>query len=176
MTAIRQARVLVGRSIDGVPSDVRDTAVLLTSEIVTNAVLHGGGNFTLWVEVRADRLRVSVVDDNPRPPEVLRVGTEREHGRGMAIVASEASAWGAHLDGHKKTVWFELTVPETPPGRGGGTVVRRQPGPGRAWRADPGRPHGVTGPCLTCRLGSETRSPSRLYPSDRPANGPPGAR
>lgn len=144
--AIRLARALVARSVGGVPADVRDTAVLLTSEVVTNAVVHGGGRFTMSVEVAADLLRVSVADDEPRPPDVLDVGTDGEHGRGMAIVASLASAWGAHLDGHRKTVWFELAVPEAPAlgprRRTGGASGAPHPGPpGGRWR---GRPPMVT--------------------------------
>ncbi len=136
-SSIRLARALVDRSIDQVPIEVRHTAVLLTSEVVTNAVLHGGGSFTLSVEVTEDRLRVSVSDHSPRAPDVLVVSSEREHGRGMAIVASQATAWGARLDGHRKTVWFELALPEDPeeaPDPVNPAPVRP---PGRAWRGTP---------------------------------------
>jgi len=133
-SSIRLARALVDRSIDGVPIEVRDRAVLLTSEVVTNAVLHGGGSFTLSVEVSEERLRVSVSDHNPRPPDVLGASSDREHGRGMAIVASQATVWGARLEGHRKTVWFELVLPDDPEGVPGAVAPAPVRPPGRAWR------------------------------------------
>jgi len=131
-SSIRLARALVGRSIGVVPDEVRDSAVLLTSEVVTNAVLHGGVSFNLRLEVRRDRLRVSVTDDDPRPPHVLGTSPDREYGRGMAIVAAEATAWGARLDGHRKTLWFELTLPDD----GDGADTEAAPGAGAGRRPD----------------------------------------
>jgi anti-sigma regulatory factor (Ser/Thr protein kinase) len=82
-------------------------AKLLTSELVTNAVLHGQGKIMLKAALDEDRLLVEVCDEGrgfeqesrPRRFEDLR-------GRGLAIVDAEASRWGLH-DGSTH-VWFEI--------------------------------------------------------------------
>lgn len=92
------------------PADVTDAAVLLTGEILTNAVVHGGGWFLLHVDTDPDRIYVEVADSTPGCPMVLHPSSEREHGRGMAIVDAIASAWGTEQRGSHKAVWFELAL------------------------------------------------------------------
>ena len=84
------------------------TATLLTSELVTNALLHGVGSITLLATLDDHRLLVEVIDEghgietsHPRP-ERDRVG-----GYGLRIVDSQASRWGTHKG--TTHVWFELT-------------------------------------------------------------------
>jgi anti-sigma regulatory factor (Ser/Thr protein kinase) len=90
--------------------EVRDVAVLLTDELLSNAVVHGGGRFAVTAEVVAGTLRVAVADDSPVRPRVLDVAPENEHGRGMAIVSALAAAWGCDTDGRGKVVWFSLDL------------------------------------------------------------------
>jgi anti-sigma regulatory factor (Ser/Thr protein kinase) len=87
--------------------DELDTAKLLTSELVSNAVLHGEGKILLRAHTNGDRVLVEVIDEGK--------GFEREvrhrdfgdlHGRGLAIVDTEASRWGIHEG--TTHVWFEL--------------------------------------------------------------------
>lgn len=94
----------------GRAKDLRDMAVLLTDELVTNALVHGGGQFGLDVELDDDAIRVAVGDGSPDVPRALRPGAELEHGRGMAIVDALASAWGTDQFPTHKIVWFELTL------------------------------------------------------------------
>ncbi len=90
----------------------KDDVLLLTSELVTNAVIHAPGAIVLNVELLQNRLRVAVVDHGPgrpvvQPPEDLT----RPSGRGMVIVDSMSSAWGVDpLPGGAKSVWFELRI------------------------------------------------------------------
>jgi anti-sigma regulatory factor (Ser/Thr protein kinase) len=90
----------------------KDDVLLLTSELVTNAVIHAPGAIVLNVELLQNRLRVAVVDHGPgrpvvQPPEDL----SRPSGRGMVIVDSMSSAWGVDpLPGGAKSVWFELRI------------------------------------------------------------------
>ena len=93
-TSVAQARGLVRRAMALLPPSVGEAAELLTSEVVTNAMLHGGGPFSLELEVLNDHLRVSVMDGTSERPAVLEAPVDAEHGRGMAIVAAMASAWG----------------------------------------------------------------------------------
>jgi anti-sigma regulatory factor (Ser/Thr protein kinase) len=109
-SSVRDARQLVGEAMAGYAPDIRDAAILLAGEVVTNAVVHGGGWFLLQVEAFPDRLRVEVTDSTPGDPHVLRMTAEREHGRGMAIVDTLATDWGTDHQGTHKVVWFELGV------------------------------------------------------------------
>ncbi len=109
-TSLREARLLVGETLVNCPSDFRDAAVLLTGELVTNAVVHGGGWFLLQVDASPGRLRVEVTDAIALQPRLLALSGDREHGRGMAIVDALATRWGAEHIGSRKVVWFEICL------------------------------------------------------------------
>ena len=87
-----------------------DEAVLLVSELVTNAVLHAGTDIEVVVDLRDERLRVEVRDRDPRLPSVRRYSVLSGTGRGLALVAETADRWAVEPapDGTGKTVWFEL--------------------------------------------------------------------
>src|SRR6202167_95084 len=77
-----------------VPVDV-DTAVLLTSELVTNALRHEtGGVITLTVACVAGELRVAVHDSPPRVPMRVTPRVDAEAGRGLLLVSRLATDWG----------------------------------------------------------------------------------
>jgi len=88
----------------------RDDALLLTSELVTNAVLHGRSEVCLEVERDAAVLRVTVVDENSRYPQPVVEDLDALDGRGLALVASLARRWGVTDRPMGKAVWFELAV------------------------------------------------------------------
>ncbi|MEU6389188.1 SpoIIE family protein phosphatase [Streptomyces sp. NPDC046939] len=86
-----------------------ETAELLTSELVTNAVLHAHTEVEVRVWSHEGHVRVRVGDGRPDRPLVPRkarpyAGT----GRGLAVVQELASSHGAHIGEGRKTVWFEL--------------------------------------------------------------------
>jgi anti-sigma regulatory factor (Ser/Thr protein kinase) len=84
-----------------------NVAKLLTSELVTNAVLHGKGQILLRAAVDDARLLVEVTDEGQGFERVAqRQGYKDLGGRGLAIVDSEASRWGIHPGA--TCVWFEL--------------------------------------------------------------------
>jgi anti-sigma regulatory factor (Ser/Thr protein kinase)/anti-anti-sigma regulatory factor len=93
---------------------VVDRAVLLASELVTNAIVHARTELVLRVELRGDLLHLAVRDGSPR---LLRLVTdpvpdpEAEGGRGLLVVEQLARAWGVnrHPDGGK-VVWCTLTL------------------------------------------------------------------
>lgn len=90
--------------------DELHTAKLLTSELVTNAVLHGQGQIVLRAQLDDDRVLVEVIDEGQGfEHEVRHRDFEDLHGRGLAIVETESSRWGIH-DGTTH-VWFELERP-----------------------------------------------------------------
>ncbi len=83
-------------------------AVLLTSELVTNAIVHGGSSARVRMVGTRHRLRVEVGDDNPCLPSPRERSDEATGGRGLAIVDALAWHWGASPDNRGKVVWFEL--------------------------------------------------------------------
>ncbi|MER7347434.1 SpoIIE family protein phosphatase [Streptomyces aurantiacus] len=90
---------------------VTDSAVLLVSELVTNAVRHArGGRIGLRL-VRSGRLLCEVEDDDAALPTLLSAGPGDEFGRGLRIVTSLAAEWGTSRTSAGKTVWFELPLP-----------------------------------------------------------------
>jgi anti-sigma regulatory factor (Ser/Thr protein kinase) len=83
---------------------------LLTSETVTNAVLHGRSEIRLTVETSTTRMRVEVGDDNNREPTRRPYDSGALDGRGMNLVDALSSAWGVEAAQCGKVVWFELRI------------------------------------------------------------------
>jgi anti-sigma regulatory factor (Ser/Thr protein kinase) len=108
---VRVARRFVRSIVDSVLDEEQlATAELLTSELVTNAVLHGRGEPVLAVEVDHRRVRVAVHDDTPVMPVVRNPGPFAPSGRGMQLIDSLAARWGVEPDAHGKDVWFEIEL------------------------------------------------------------------
>jgi anti-sigma regulatory factor (Ser/Thr protein kinase) len=84
-----------------------DIAVLLVSELATNALLHAGSEIRLRVHV-ADEVRVEVCDASSEGPERTWAGWDRETGRGMELVSSLAQGWDWAPSRDGKVVWFAL--------------------------------------------------------------------
>ncbi|WP_406027384.1 SpoIIE family protein phosphatase [Nocardioides sp. NBC_00850] len=96
--------------------DLLDDVVLLTSELVTNAVTHAGTPMTVAVVREEDRLRIDVFDQHPT--RVLPVGVNArpgagEHGRGLLITSALATAWGVEYRRDHKRVWAAFALVET---------------------------------------------------------------
>jgi len=85
-------------------------AELLTSELVTNAVLHARGDVTLTVAVAEGVAEIGVSDRSTARPE-SRPGTWRaEGGRGLRLVDLVAREWGVVTVEGGKQVWFRLDI------------------------------------------------------------------
>lgn len=112
----RDARAFVRDGLHGVTSPTQlDDVLLLTSELVTNAVVHAGTALHLGVTWDRDNILVAV-QDHGRTPDVERaratVTLEEESGRGMVIVAALAGDFGWRLlpDEGGKVMWFVLAI------------------------------------------------------------------
>jgi len=87
----------------------------LTSEIVTNAVLHAGPHDSLTATVlnlsQSDGVtRVEVVDANVPLPVVGDRNLDRKSGRGLLLLDALADSWGVTAGGDGKLVWFEVNA------------------------------------------------------------------
>jgi anti-sigma regulatory factor (Ser/Thr protein kinase) len=97
---------------DLVDADTRDTAALLTTELVSNAIRHTRDELVITVRLVGGRLRVGVSDSSHRRPQLVQVGSRDTSGRGLHLVEAMADRWGVDPDdrGLGKTVWFELVA------------------------------------------------------------------
>ena len=114
---LHTAREFIARALR--PDDARlDTAVLLTSELVTNSVKHSesgrlGGTVTITLISVPDGIRVEVIDDgSENEPEVRLSQAESpeliESGRGLQLVEFLSANWGYYRDTAGTVTWFEL--------------------------------------------------------------------
>jgi anti-sigma regulatory factor (Ser/Thr protein kinase) len=87
-----------------------DVASLLTSEIVTNAVVHGATTVGLLATLSNHLLRVEASDRSGNVPTLRRARSGDTDGRGLMVVASLATDWGYELRPSGKSVWFELAI------------------------------------------------------------------
>jgi anti-sigma regulatory factor (Ser/Thr protein kinase) len=91
-----------------------DTAELLVSELVTNAVLHARTEFRVEVRVAGDMVRIAVQDASAMIPRPRTYGTDSTTGRGLRLIATIAEAWGVQPEAGGKAVWFEVRADGTP--------------------------------------------------------------
>lgn len=140
----------VGRSVATARSFVRDTlqgwgfadivddAVVLTSELVTNAVVHAGTSADVLCLRSDEGVRIEVADryperEIPLQATAVNMGSpDREGGRGLQLCAALAGRWGVDYSPTHKQVWFHLDLP----------IARSAPAP----RAPPSPPTSFRSP------------------------------
>jgi anti-sigma regulatory factor (Ser/Thr protein kinase) len=85
---------------------------LVLSELVGNALRHAGGVRGVTLARRDGCLRVTVLDDDDRPPTLREPDLERESGRGLLLVEALSEAWGVDHDLVRggKGVWSDLAM------------------------------------------------------------------
>ena len=146
-----RARRFVRSELEGWGApELVESAVLATSELVTNALVHAGTTIEVRLALGDERLRLEVQDHYPgreldtggvAPPD------DTEHGRGLQITASLASSWGVAYTASVKRVWVEIdrgAAEPTQPGMQGavdaamlvGVVGLSTSGVVRAWNDD----------------------------------------
>jgi len=108
---VARARDFVESTLAGHP--VVDDAVLLASELATNAVVHtasgDGGQFVVTVRRGSADVRVEVWDEGaPTVPAVQSPDQERESGVGLGLVDVIATRWGHSSGPGGRRVWFEI--------------------------------------------------------------------
>ncbi|KAB1139073.1 SpoIIE family protein phosphatase [Streptomyces luteolifulvus] len=94
------------------PPDLHDLGVLAASELVANSLQHGTPPMRLRLRRTDRRLIIEVTDGDDHLPRRRRAEPGDESGRGIAIVATIASAWGSRrTPGGGKAVWCEFVLP-----------------------------------------------------------------
>ena len=109
-SASRSRRIVAQALEEASLEDLIDEALLLVTELVTNAVVHAGTELELEISTDPDRLRVEVSDRSPGTlPSVQEAPSEtREGGRGIFLLDALATEWGTRHFGTGKSVWFQL--------------------------------------------------------------------
>jgi two-component sensor histidine kinase len=106
-SAPRRARALLREHAAGLGPERLDSAILLISELVTNAVLHGTGEIRLIIEVEdnGSEARFAVTDEGEGTPTVTKTPGP-DGGWGLRLVGQLANRWGVR--GERTQVWFEI--------------------------------------------------------------------
>ncbi|SNQ50277.1 Anti-sigma regulatory factor (Ser/Thr protein kinase) [Frankia canadensis] len=117
-SAVPQARRVLreGIRLARLPEDVRGTAELLVSELVTNAVKYGEPPLWLFIEMRPGLIHASVSDTSTALPQRRTAAPDAEGGRGLLVLDALAGSWGTVAAEGGKYLWFDLPVPVVPPG------------------------------------------------------------
>ncbi len=112
-SAVADARHLVTSYLTdrGLPPVLLGDAALATSELVTNAVLHGHAPIDLRLRIEGADVLIEVRDRATYQPRKLRPDEDDEHGRGLQIVAALSTRWGTRPTEHGKAVWCLLSAP-----------------------------------------------------------------
>lgn len=110
---VREARAFVAKALGELHPRI-DTAILLTSELVTNAVMHSssrclGGTVSIVILEAGGGLRVEVADEgSDLSSPVVRGDVYASDGHGLFLVQTLADQWGYLRDDDGTTVWFWL--------------------------------------------------------------------
>jgi anti-sigma regulatory factor (Ser/Thr protein kinase) len=110
----REARRLLRHACRHLPADLLDTVLLLTDELVTNAVRHTSGVVDVVVVDQPDLVQVEVHDGSPESPTLQAPDWTAESGRGLWLVDQMAIRWGVSTAATRrrgKSVWFQLAKP-----------------------------------------------------------------
>ncbi|MBY8342742.1 ATP-binding protein [Streptomyces spinosirectus] len=154
-----QARRLTRARLNvwSVCEDVCDTAALVISELVTNALVHtASSHIVCELHDGHEQVRITVRDQGcaPGEPHPSPARPEEEHGRGLLLIDALCEAWGAHENGPGLLVWAELprkAVPAHTPGHDCGPCndlgwgARPKPGPAGPGDEDGTDAHGRHG-------------------------------
>jgi anti-sigma regulatory factor (Ser/Thr protein kinase) len=113
---VPRARRFVADTLERSGREATDDVMLVTSELVSNAVRHGREPVELHLELdpEYDRLHLEVIDGGGVAPQASSAmpAVEAEGGRGLPLVAALSESWGSAVDGRGHTaVWADLPVP-----------------------------------------------------------------
>lgn len=94
----------------GCDAEISDTALLLVSELVTNAIVHARTWCQVTFDVKARSVSAAVADGSPSPVVPSQPDTADTSGRGLCLLERLADEWGWRPSGAGKMVWFEVRL------------------------------------------------------------------
>jgi len=106
--SVPQVRTLIAQTLHDLPPESLEVVLLLTSELVTNAVRHGTGPVGVALAWGDGGVRVEVEDQSHEWPVVQAMDRDALNGRGLILVDGLSRGWGVLAGGTGKTVWFTL--------------------------------------------------------------------
>lgn len=112
--AAGEARRFVREHVPELPEETQDSLMLLTSELVSNAVLHARTPIQIDVLVTEQTVTVAVHDLDLALPLQDPYASTREGGWGLELVAALADASATISDAEGKTAWFRLSRGDAP--------------------------------------------------------------
>lgn len=109
---VRQTLLSWGQTADA--ADVVDEAVLLTSELVTNAILHARTPVEVTCRLADGTIEVVVADERPVALVPVQPASDRPaestHGRGLGLASALSWSWGVEYAPSFKAVWVRSTI------------------------------------------------------------------
>jgi DNA-binding NarL/FixJ family response regulator len=113
LTSVARARRFVEQMVrEWELEQLLDDALMVSSELVTNAVTHAQSSCRIRLTLNPARLRIAVLDAGVGTPEPMPPSQTEEHGRGLYMVDAVTTAWGLEeVPGDGKLVWAELARP-----------------------------------------------------------------
>lgn len=112
---VRMARDFVRAKLAtlGLKNGLADDIVVVTSELVTNAIKYAPSKAEVALFLRADAVRLEVRDDEPSSPVLAEQDDTGAMvgGRGLRIVTALGSRWGVEAEDGGKSVWVEFDTP-----------------------------------------------------------------
>jgi PAS domain S-box-containing protein len=123
--AREQVRALLS---DASRDDLTETATLLVSEVVTNALLHAGTPIDVTARLTSEGLRVEVGDGSAHFPVRRHYAATAGTGRGMMLLEQLVDEWGVSRHGSGKKVWFRVSQGDLPEDDHPGTVGAAEAG------------------------------------------------
>ncbi len=106
--SVSEARSALAESVRELPDEHVEIAVLLTTELVMNAIVHGTGPVRVHAAWGNGNVRVEVDDQSAQLPALREIDPTASSGRGLRLVDGLSSAWGVSPGETGKTVWFTL--------------------------------------------------------------------
>ena len=110
--ALVRSRLAADLRAHQLPDDSIEDAVLVTSELVTNAIRHTPDNGPIEVNWRVEKseLTLRVMDSSAVHPERRNTAPVALGGRGLAIIEALADSWGVDSRPSGKQVWARLSI------------------------------------------------------------------
>lgn len=92
-----------------VPRDAQRDALLVVTELATNAVMHAESDYLVVLHLKPDTLGIAVADSDSTAAEPRDLGPEEVGGRGLHMVDAVAAEWGtANVPDDGKFVWVQI--------------------------------------------------------------------